>query len=132
MPRFVFLILGFFFTGLGLVGAFVPLLPTVPFLLLALWCFARSSQRFHDWLYNHPRWGPPLRQWNRHGVIPLKAKIASCSMMTLSMGIMLWTTDLHPLGYIGIGSFLLCVGIWIATRPGRVPAVAEEQASPPQ
>lgn len=126
MPRFIFLILGLLLTGLGLVGAFLPLLPTVPFLLLALWCFARSSQRFHNWLYTHPRWGAPIRQWNQYGVIPLRAKIASCAMMTLSMGIMLWTTDLHPVGYFGVGSFLLCVGIWIVTRPGRVPAEAEE------
>ena len=67
-------ILGWLLFGLGFVGAFVPVLPTTPLMLLALWCFARSSNRFHDWLYAHQVFGPPLQQYREHRVIPLVAK----------------------------------------------------------
>ncbi len=121
MPRFAFLLLGFFFVTLGFIGAFLPLLPTVPFLLVALWCFARSSQKFHDWLYHHPRFGPLLQDWDRYGVIPRRAKILACSMMMLSMGIMLWVTELPFWLYGVIAATLFSIGLWIATRPGRAP-----------
>jgi hypothetical protein len=121
MPRIVYLLIGCLFVGLGFIGAFLPLLPTVPFLLLALWCFARSSQRFHDWLYHHPRFGPPLREWDQHGVIPVRAKILSTAMMAVSMAIMLAVTDLSAWAYGGIAAVLLCVSLYILSRPGRPP-----------
>ena len=121
MPRIVYLLIGCLFVGLGFIGAFLPLLPTVPFLLLALWCFARSSQRFHDWLYHHPRFGPPLREWDQHGVIPVRAKILSTAMMAVSMAIMLAVTDLSAWAYGGIAAVLICVSLYILSRPGRPP-----------
>jgi len=121
MPRIVYLLIGCVFVGLGFIGAFLPLLPTVPFLLLALWCFARSSQRFHDWLYHHPRFGPPLREWDQHGVIPVRAKILSTAMMAVSMAILLAVTDLSAWAYGGIAAVLLCVSLYILSRPGRPP-----------
>ncbi|HYH94448.1 YbaN family protein, partial [Hyalangium sp.] len=68
--RFLYKALGFFFVGLGVLGAFLPVLPTTSFLLLALWAFSRSSRRFHHWLYTHPRFGPRLQEWHEHGTIP--------------------------------------------------------------
>lgn len=124
MRRVVYLCLGLVFTAIGLVGAFVPLLPTVPLLLLALWCFARSSRRLHDWLYTHPKYGEPIRAWDAHGVVPRRAKIAACSMMAVSMGIMLAVTDLPALLYGVIAATLLAVGIWISTRPSAPPLYA--------
>ena len=121
MPRIVYLLIGCLFVGLGFIGAFRPVLPTVPFLLLALWCFARSSQRFHDWLYHHPRFGPPLREWDQHGVIPVRAKILSTAMMAVSMAIMLAVTDLSAWAYGGIAAVLICVSLYILSRPGRPP-----------
>lgn len=61
-------------TLLGLAGTLVPLLPTTPFLLLALWLFAGASPRLHQWLATHPRFGPGLRAWQRHGAIGRRAK----------------------------------------------------------
>lgn len=121
MPRIVYLVFGCLFVGLGFIGAFLPLLPTVPFLLLALWCFARSSQRFHDWLYHHPRFGPPLRDWDQHGVIPVRAKILSTAMMVVSMAIMLAVTDLSVWTYGGIAAVLTLVSLYILSRPGSPP-----------
>ncbi len=121
MPRIVYLVFGCLFVGLGFIGAFLPLLPTVPFLLLALWCFARSSQRFHNWLYHHPRFGPPLRDWDQHGVIPVRAKILSTAMMVVSMAIMLAVTDLSVWTYGGIAAVLTLVSLYILSRPGSPP-----------
>lgn len=61
-------------TLLGLAGTVVPLLPTTPFLLLALWLFAGASPRLHHWLSTHPHLGPGLRAWQRHGAIGRRAK----------------------------------------------------------
>lgn len=72
---------------LGLVGIVLPLLPTVPFLLLAAFCFARSSQHLHDWLTTHPRLGPPIARWNESGAISRQAKRLATVSIALAFGI---------------------------------------------
>lgn len=69
---------------LGVVGIFLPLLPTTPFVLLAGFCFSRGSQRWDDWLLNHPRLGPPVRDWRQHRAVPVRAKQLATVMMTAS------------------------------------------------
>jgi uncharacterized membrane protein YbaN (DUF454 family) len=81
----LYLLLGWCTFGLGAVGAFVPGLPTVPLMLVALWAFSRSSQRFHDWLYSHRVFGPPLQQWKEYGVIPVRAKVVAIVTMAASL-----------------------------------------------
>lgn len=81
VARGLFLGLGFVFVALGFVGAFLPVLPTTPFLILAAACFARSSPRFENWLLNHPRFGPLLKDWRARGAIPRKAKLAALAGM---------------------------------------------------
>ncbi len=66
--------LGFFCVLLGAVGVLLPLLPTVPFMLLAAFCFARSSERMHDWLLRHPRFGPAIVNWHENGAVSRRAK----------------------------------------------------------
>ena len=78
-------ILGCLLFGLGFVGVFVPVLPTTPLMLLALWCFARRSGRFHDWLYTHRIFGPPLQQNRQHRVIPVVAKSTALLFMAASL-----------------------------------------------
>jgi uncharacterized membrane protein YbaN (DUF454 family) len=78
-------VLGWLFFGLGFAGVFLPVLPTTPLMLLALWCFARSSDRFHDWLYTHKVFGPPLQCYREHRVIPLVAKCVALICMTASL-----------------------------------------------
>lgn len=69
---------------LGTIGIFVPGLPTTVFLIIAFWAFSKSSDRFHMWLWNHPRLGEPLRNWHEHRVISIKAKILAVFMMSAS------------------------------------------------
>ncbi|WP_039018418.1 YbaN family protein [Halocynthiibacter namhaensis] len=79
--RALWLIAGLMSFTLGLVGAFLPLLPTVPLMLLATFCFSKSSERLHSWLINHPRFGPAISDWNDHGAIsPLAKKLATISI----------------------------------------------------
>jgi uncharacterized protein len=65
----------------GIVGIFVPLLPTTPFVLLAAFCFSRGCLRCEAWLLQHPRFGPAVRQWREHRAIPLRAKQIAWVMM---------------------------------------------------
>lgn len=76
---------GTFFVGLGIVGIFLPILPTTPFLLLAAACYARSSERFYNWLLNHRWFGKYIRTYREGRGIPLKAKALSISLIWLTI-----------------------------------------------
>lgn len=78
-------LLGFISLGLGIIGAFLPLLPTAPFILLSAALFSRSSDKMHKWLYNHRIFGEILRNFKEKKTIPLYVKITSISMMWLSI-----------------------------------------------
>jgi uncharacterized membrane protein YbaN (DUF454 family) len=102
--------------GLGAVGVVTPLLPTVPFLLLAAFCFARSSQRLHDWLLDHRTFGPPIRDWKRSGAISPRAK----RLATLSVGVAFGISvllGLKPWILAAQAAVLAAVLIFIWRRP---------------
>lgn len=77
MKRLAWLLAGFCFFIIGLIGVIVPLLPATPFMLLAAFAFARSSETLHQWLLTHPRFGSSIRDWNEYGIISRKAKYAA-------------------------------------------------------
>ena len=81
------LVIGFFATGLAILGIFLPLVPTVPLLLLAAACFARSSERFHHWLLNHQKLGPMINCYLNGQGIPLRAKITAIVLIWLSISV---------------------------------------------
>ncbi|NNJ75198.1 MAG: YbaN family protein [Anderseniella sp.] len=109
--------LGVAFVGLGFLGVFLPLLPTTPFLLLALACFARSSPAIHDWLINHRMLGPYIVDWERDRSIPFGAKITSVVMMSASFAWLALGTNAPAIAIWMTGVILICVAVYIVTRP---------------
>ena len=77
--------LGWLSVCLGTLGIFLPLLPTTPFLLLALWCFTKSSEKYRLWLLNHPKLGPFLRAWLSGTGFPRKTRNRIILILWLSM-----------------------------------------------
>ena len=104
--RIILIIIGTIALGLGVVGVFVPLLPTTPFLLLAAACYARSSPRFYHWLIHHHWLGEYIRNYRENRAIKFRDKVTTIAIMWLGMGLTiilfdpLWLRLL--LGVIGI------------------------------
>ncbi|MCP4915220.1 MAG: DUF454 domain-containing protein [Oligoflexia bacterium] len=82
----LFFILAWVSITLGVLGVFLPILPTTPFAILSAYLFSKSSDKYHQWLLNQKLFGPMIRQWEEHGVISLRAKILATVMMTLLFG----------------------------------------------
>jgi hypothetical protein len=118
----LYLLLGFLFFGLGAVGTVVPGLPTTVFMLLALWAFARSSERFHQWLYHHRLFGPPLQEWHNYHVIPLRAKVLAVTMMAGSLVYLLFFTGMFIWLKIAIVLVMLYGAWFILSKPSVRPA----------
>ncbi len=87
IKHLLLIILGWFFIILGAIGAVLPLLPTTPFLILALACFAESSPRFHQMLLNNKWFGPPLAQWQNTKTIRREIKSKVMLLITVSFSI---------------------------------------------
>jgi len=120
----VYFLLGWSFFGLGAVGTVVPGLPTTPFMLLALWAFSKSSKRFHDWLYAHRLFGPPLNQWRDHRVIPLKAKFLAIVTMIASFTYLAFFTGMDTLLKVIVALVMLSGAAFILSQSSRT---AEEE-----
>ncbi|MBR4149537.1 MAG: YbaN family protein [Rikenellaceae bacterium] len=84
--KIVLIIIGTIAFVLGIIGIFLPLLPTTPLLLLAAALYFRSSPRLYDWLLNHPYFGSYIRNFREYHAIPLHAKIVSVGLLWLTMG----------------------------------------------
>lgn len=85
--RALFLVGGFLSLGLGGLGVFLPLLPTTVFVLVAAYCFARSSERFHTALLRHKRFGPAIRNWQTHRCISRRGKAYAIGLIALTFGL---------------------------------------------
>lgn len=115
--RGVYLTLGLALTGLGLVGALLPVLPTTPFLILAAACFTRSSPRLERWLLEHRLFGPALTQWREHGAIPFKVKLLALTG-SITGFLLLWLVVAPGTTVLAISGLLIAIGIaYVFTRP---------------
>ena len=117
--RLAFGALGTLFLLLGIVGIFMPILPTTPFLLLATACYARSSRRFYNWLMNHPALGPLIVEWRTYRSIPWRIKLVAVATMTLTFGssIIFFIRD----GWLqlALAFFGVMMVIWLYRIPSR-------------
>lgn len=111
-----YITLGYVCVGLGMAGAVLPLLPTTPFLLVALWAYFRSHPEKAQKLLDHPRFGPSLRAWREQGAIPTRAKIAAVGVMALSW-LFVFFTATRPWVPVLVGVILCCTATFVATRP---------------
>lgn len=119
--RYLMLGLGLMFVGLGVIGAFLPVMPTTVFLLLALWCFSRSSTRLQRWLYDHPKFGRTLRAWHRHRAIPTSAKVMAIATMATSLGVTTLLLADNLVIPMVTALVLVPVAAFILSRPSRPP-----------
>ncbi|MFT4715551.1 MAG: uncharacterized membrane protein YbaN (DUF454 family) [Paracoccaceae bacterium] len=114
--KFVWMLAGFLSLGLGAIGVVLPLLPTVPFLLLSTFCFSKSSDRLHFWLLNHQTFGPPIADWHDGGVIGRRAKILACGSIMATVLLSLWLSVSSRILIVQL-LVLIPVTIFILTRP---------------
>lgn len=116
MVRAAWLVAAWVALGLAVAGVVLPGLPTVPFVLLASWCAMRGSPKLHRWLAGHPRFGPMIVEWERHGAVSRRAKRTAVAMMALASAVMWWSPA--PLWAWAVASTtMLLVGSWLWLRP---------------
>lgn len=115
----VMTLLGWLCTVVGFIGVFVPLLPSTPFFLLAVYCFDKSSPRFSDWLRTNRFSGPTLVDWEKNRVIRPRAKILATVFISASGGYLIFATG-RPL-FIKVLVVGISVGVlaFLLSRPSR-------------
>lgn len=114
VKRPAYRILGLACVGLAAIGAALPLLPTVPFLLLAVFFFARSNPVWERKILDHPQWGPQIKDWRERRIIRRPAKLAAITAMSAGV-IFTWLTLGAPWVYVSLAVLVSCGG-WILTR----------------
>ena len=129
--RWLYLLAGCAFVGLGAIGAVLPIVPTTPFMLLALWAFSRSSARLEHWLLHHRRFGPSVRRWREHRVVPLKVKLVAWTSMAVSLFAMAALSP-APWWTVALTAALMAYAVWFVARcPSRPPPSAPSAPPPP-
>jgi hypothetical protein len=117
--RMVLIAVGMCSTALGVIGIFMPLLPTVPLLLLAAACFARSSERFHSWLLEHRHLGPMIRDYLDGRGIPLRAKVSAIGLVWIAITLSVFFFDSLPWIRILLIVIGLCLTVYLIQLPVR-------------
>lgn len=112
---------GWICVGLGLIGVVLPLLPTTPFLLVAVWSFSKSSPEMAEKIRNHRIAGPYIRGWQDEGVVPIQVKVLALGMMSAGVAYMHFGVR-APLWAVAMAvAVLLAISAFILTRPSRSP-----------
>lgn len=118
MMRHFWLGIGWLFVGLGVIGIALPVMPTVPFLLVAAWAFARSSPALRQRILDHPTYGPSVRAWQERGAVGRLAKLWAISAMTAGVAIS-WFAGMPHWVVATQGGICAMVALYLATRPER-------------
>lgn len=123
--RTAYLVAGLSCVGLAALGALLPLLPCTPFLLLASFCFVRSSPALHDWLLRSRLFGPFLRDWQRHHAVRPRVKVMALSVLPAAVGVSALLTDFYLPVLIALGTFGV-IGFVVVLR---LPVIREERTA---
>lgn len=116
IARLLWRVLALLLLALGLLGVFLPLLPTVPFLLAAAWASGRGWPALEHWLLDHPRYGESLRRWRQEGAVSRRAKWAASWMMLFSTAVLLVTNA--PIAVkVALPLLMAVITIWLWRRP---------------
>ena len=117
--RLVLVVVGTLCVALGVLGIFLPVLPTTPFLLLAAACYARASERFYRWLLANPTLGPTIREWRRHRSIPYRTKVVAIALMSVTIAISVVLLASYPLAQVALAAVGVGVATWLYRIPSR-------------
>lgn len=123
LVRALLLAAGSLCMALGVIGIFLPLLPTTPFLLLAAACYARASRRFYDWLLANRTFGPLILEWRRHRSVPYRTKLTAIGLMSLTLTISI--VFFVPVFWLQV--LLACFGVAMAVWMYRMPSRDQPQ-----
>lgn len=110
MKNTIWIILGSIALGLGTLGVFLPLLPTVPFLLLSASCYLKGSPRLYKWLLSHPYFGKIIKDYKENKVIPVKAKVSTIFLLWLSISISIFLISIL---WVRILLLIIAIGVTI-------------------
>lgn len=114
--RYVLSAIGLISFALGVIGAFLPVLPTTPFMLLAAFCFSKSSKRLHSWLTSLPYFGSAIIEWENNKVIRPRAKILAITLIWLSIGATIIWSSIIIAVKVFLGFIAISVSLFILTR----------------
>lgn len=103
--------------ALGLLGVFLPVVPTVPFVLVSAWAASRGWPAFERWLLAHAHLGPPVRRWRERGAIPRRAKWLASAMMAASATVLVVFTAAPLAVKLAVPLVMAAVAGWMWTRP---------------
>jgi uncharacterized protein len=117
--------LGLVCVGLGILGAFLPLLPTTIFFIIAVFCFAKSAPSWRRRILDHPRFGPPVRRFVHHGSISRRAKVIAIGAIAANFTLTLAFVEMTTLTTAILATVLAAVAVYIATRPETTAVKAE-------
>ena len=116
LARLLLIIAGWFFVALGIIGIFLPVMPTTVFLLIAAACFARSSEKFYYWLLNNKYLGKLIKDYREHRGMPVRAKVIAILMLNIAIGYsalfavkILWVQILLFAIAIGVTAYILSI-----------------------
>jgi uncharacterized membrane protein YbaN (DUF454 family) len=126
LVRVVLWVVGSLALVLGVIGVFLPGLPTTPFVLVAAACYARASEPFYRWLIANPTFGPLIIEWRRHHSIPYRIKVVAITAMSLTICASIWTLSAMPWLQILLAVSGLSTSVWLWRIPSRDhPAVSD-------
>ena len=111
-----YLVVAYLAVAFAIAGVFLPLLPTTPFLLVAVWAASKGSPRVHDWIYDQPRFARLINDWQQQGAVPLSAKWLATIMMIVSF-LTLFLSGAQWMLLLGMCVFFLCIGGFLWSRP---------------